>query len=158
MAELVINLAGDLRALQALQARLASPGKVTAAIAAELLSLTEEAFEKEATPTAKWQSLAKSTIAAREKKGHWPGKILQISAGGLASSVTPASTDQSASLSSSKPYAAIQQLGGMAGRGKKTHIPSRPYMPIVKDGSDYKLNSAGEQAIRDMVAAFIANS
>lgn len=56
-------------------------------IARALRNAAEDAFQNEASPFgAPWEALAASTIKARERGGHWPGSILQLS-GGLAASV-----------------------------------------------------------------------
>lgn len=120
-------------------------------IAVELLSLTEEAFDKEGSPV-KWQSLAEATIHNREKKGQWPGKILQVSTAGLAASIQPFHSPTEAGLTSNKPYAAIHQFGGQAGRGRKVTIPARPYMPF--DG--HKLNDEATRSILEIVMVHFA--
>jgi len=40
-------------------------------------------------------------------------------------------------VGSTPKYAAIQQFGGKAGRGRKVTIPARPFLPIHQDGSLY---------------------
>lgn len=77
----------------------------------------------------KWQPLAASTIAQREKHGTWPGKILQVSSGGLAADISTEVGPTFVRVGSGKEYAAIHQLGGEAGRGRKVHIPARPFLP-----------------------------
>lgn len=90
----------------------------------------EENFKQEGRPD-KWQKLAKSTIKQRTKKGHWPGRILQVR-GELASSITSYYDSYSAVVGTNKVYAAIHQLGGNAGRGKKVKIPARPYLKLTE--------------------------
>ena len=68
----------------------------------------EENF-KQAGRSDKWQELAKSTIKQRTKKGHWPGKILQVRCE-LASSITSYYDSDSAVVGTNKVYAAIHQL------------------------------------------------
>ena len=138
--------------LEQLQSRMQNTKPVMAGIAAELLSLTEKSFDKQGHPT-KWQSLAASTISQREKEGTWPGKILQISTAGLAASITPFHTSDTAGISSSKPYAAIHQFGGQAGRGRKVTIPARPYMPI---DADKKLTPEAEESIMSMMRDYFS--
>lgn len=121
-------------------------------IAVELLSLTEEAFANEGSPD-KWESLAEATILSRTKKGQWPGKILQVS-GALAASIQPFHSDSEAGLSSNKPYAAIHQFGGQAGRGGKVTIPARPYMPLDGD----KINEEATQSILEIVMTHFAQN
>jgi phage virion morphogenesis protein len=154
MAALEIKLTGNAQQqLSQIQHRLANPAKLMASVSVELASLTEKAFDKEGSPE-RWQSLAASTIKARTKRGHWPGKILQES-GGMAASVTPSSNADEARLTSSKPYSAIQQLGGKAGKGGKVLLPSRPYMPFRKNGDEYKLTDEADKSIKAMLESFL---
>ena len=88
---------------------------------------TMENFEQEGRPA--WEALAPATIAERTRRGYWPGKILQRS-GELKSAVHPFSSNDEAGVAVAKPYAAIQQLGGLAGRGHAAEIPARPYLPL----------------------------
>lgn len=142
--------------LAEIRARLQNPEPLMAGIAAEVLSLTEEAFEREGEVGGdKWKPLALSTIRQREKAGHWPGKKLQRSLGGLAPSVQPFHDASRAGLSVSKPYAAIQQLGGKAGRGQKVTIPARGYMPVRKEGSDLELTPTARSVLMEMMADFV---
>lgn len=74
-------------------------------IAAELTSQTEENFEEQGRP--EWKGLSDTTIERRTKTGSWPGQILQISAAGLAASITTHAYDSTALVGSNKPYAAM---------------------------------------------------
>lgn len=105
-------------------------------IAGILEDSVEENFEQEGRP--KWQKLAKSTIKQRSKKGHWPGRILQISQGGLTSSITSYYDSNSALVGTNRKYAAIHQFGGKAGRNKKVKIPARPFLKIT-DAEKHKI-------------------
>ena len=101
----------------------------------------------------KWQPLAASTIAQREKHGTWPGKILQVSSGGLAADISTEVGSTFVRVGSGKEYAAIHQLGGEAGRGRKVHIPARPFLPFTgePDSGSGKLQPEAEEAILDIV-------
>ena len=90
-------------------------------IATELLSMTEENFESEGWGGQRWKQ---SRRAADEG-----GKTLQKS-GQLAASLTTQVGSNYARIGSNKKYAAIHHLGGQAGRGHKTNLPARPYLPI----------------------------
>ncbi|WP_051271638.1 phage virion morphogenesis protein [Fundidesulfovibrio putealis] len=90
----------------------------------------EENFEEEGRP--RWPSLSAATIKDRERRGNWPGKMLQRS-GQLASSISRHYDDTSASVGTNKIYAAIQNLGGKAGRGKKVEVPAREFMKLGED-------------------------
>lgn len=102
----------------------------------------EENFARQGRPA--WQGLAPATVAQRREHGYWPGKILQRS-GQLAASVVPAYDNDSAQVGTNKRYAAIQQLGGKAGRGRKVTLPARPFLTlteldhedIIEDVADY---------------------
>lgn len=99
-------------------------------IAGIMADSTEENFKVEGRP--KWKDLSEKTKTARKKTGHYPGQILQVS-GQLALSVTTQYDDSSAVIGSNKVYAAIHQLGGQAGKNKKTTIPARPYLVVTDD-------------------------
>ena len=100
-------------------------------IAGIMADAVEENFEQEGRPD-KWQELAESTIKKRKKTKHWPGKILQVE-GQLATSITTQYDNESAVIGSNLEYAAIHQLGGQAGKGKKVTIPARPYLKLNND-------------------------
>lgn len=97
-------------------------------IAGIMADAVEENFEQEGRPD-KWHELAESTIKKRKKTKHWPGKILQVE-GQLATSVTTKYDNENAIIGSNLEYATIHQLGGNAGKNKKTKIPARPYLKL----------------------------
>lgn len=99
-------------------------------IAGIMADSTEENFKEEGRP--KWNDLSEKTKTARKKTGHYPGQILQVS-GQLALSVTTQYDDSSAVIGSNKVYAAIHQLGGQAGKSKKTTIPARPFLRLTEN-------------------------
>ena len=107
-------------------------------IAGIMADSTEENFKEEGRP--KWKDLSEKTKTARKKTGHYPGQILQVS-GQLAISVTTQYDDASAIIGSNKVYAAIHQLGGLAGKNKKTTIPARPYLSLTNDEYEEILSS-----------------
>ncbi|MDR6915084.1 phage virion morphogenesis protein [Pseudomonas sp. 3296] len=113
-------------------------------IAAELASQTEDNFENEGRPG--WAELSDTTIENRAKHGHWPGKILQVSAAGLAASITTHATDSSALVGSNKPYAAMMQFGGERADFPRLwgDVPGRLYLPMSTDG---ELQPETEEAI-----------
>lgn len=93
-------------------------------IARLLANETEEAFLQERSPFGDaWLPL---------KSGR-QGKILQDT-GQLAAGIDASSGSDYAELTAGKVYAAIHQFGGQAGRGRKTTIPARPFMPIDEVG------------------------
>ena len=100
-------------------------------IAGIMATATEDNFKDEGRPD-KWVDLSETTKKQRQKIGKYPGQILQVS-GQLASSVSTAYDDNSAVIGSNLAYAAIHQLGGQAGKNKKTTIPARPYLKLTDD-------------------------
>ena len=100
-------------------------------IAGIMATATEDNFKDEGRPD-KWIDLSETTKKQRQKIGKYPGQILQVS-GQLASSVSTAYDDNSAVIGSNLVYAAIHQLGGQAGKNKKTTIPARPYLKLTDD-------------------------
>lgn len=57
-------------------------------------------------------------------------------------------------IGSDRKYAVIHQLGGKAGRGKKTKIPARPYLPF-KNG---KLTPRGRVAVERALKSSLKSS
>lgn len=99
-------------------------------IAGIMADSTEENFKEEGRP--KWKDLSAKTKTARKKTGHYPGRILQVS-GQLAMSIATQYDNESAIIGSNKVYAAIHQLGGLAGKNKSVTIPARPYLVVTDD-------------------------
>lgn len=89
---------------------------------------TERNFAAQGRP--RWLGLSAATL---KKRGNG-AKILQDT-GGLAGSVNTDYGRDFAAIGSHLPYAAIHQLGGQAGRGKKVRIPARPYLPATAEGA-----------------------
>jgi phage virion morphogenesis protein len=103
-------------------------------IAAVLEFATEEAFASESDPAtgAQWASLSDAYLKANPKRQG--GKILQVSAGGLAASIAADSGNFWATIGSNKIYAAIHQFGGTEGMpAGPAGIPSRPYLGVSTD-------------------------
>ncbi len=127
-------------------------------VASIMTESTQLNFEAEGRP--RWPALKPSTIAGREAKGYWPGKILQIRGGrggGLASSITQRYDAASAEVGTNAPHAAIHQFGGttrphvIKAKSKKglywpgashpvrqvnhpgSTIPARPFLNLTED-------------------------
>jgi phage virion morphogenesis protein len=75
-----------------------------------------------------WPALSAATVAKRGEDA----KMLRDQ-GHLYASLTYTADRFSVAVGSNKVYAAIQQLGGKAGRGRKVQIPARPYVGISDD-------------------------
>jgi phage virion morphogenesis protein len=95
----------------------------------ELKRISKKAFENEKDPVTevKWKDL----VSPRPDGSTNP--ILDYG-GQLKRSLTwEAFPDGSVIFGSNMEYARIHQLGGEAGKGKKTTIKARPYMGVTKD-------------------------
>lgn len=128
MFQFEVNDESLLSGLDKIVAGLSDRSGLMAALAGELEAQTEANFAAEGRPD--WLGLAPATIAKRERDGTWPGKMLQVSAAGLASSIVTDYGNDYSQVGSNKPYAAVQHAGGQAGRGHKVTIPARPYFPV----------------------------
>lgn len=141
------------RTLSTMLGRLTDASPLMAGIAAELLSITDKAFAEQGPD---WADLADSTKAKRTKDDTWPGMILnQGRGGGLLPSLQPDHSATEASLSSAKPYAAIHQFGGQAGKNLATTIKARPYMPIDGSPDSATLNKDTQIDIIEMARLYL---
>jgi phage virion morphogenesis protein len=124
-------------------------------IAAELASQTEENFEHEGRP--EWPELSDVTTEKRAEHGHWPGQILQVSAAGLAASITTHATDSSAMVGSNRPYAAMMQFGGDQADFPQLwgDIPARPYLPMDSEGH---LQPQAESAVLLLALSYLESA
>ncbi len=120
------------------------------AVATELQSMTEDNFDSESWGGQKWKQSKRA--AKEETTAQRRGKTLQLS-GQLAASITTQSGNNFARIGTNKVYAAIHHLGGQAGRGHRTTIPMRRYLPI--DGSG-ELQPNGERQILKIVTDALA--
>lgn len=136
-----------------------------AEIAGALFFGVEEAFEREEDPNTgtPWADLSDFTKARRKKQGHWPGKKLQVSQAGLASSINSDSGQDFAQVGTNKVYAPTHQRGakkGEFGTGSyKTRqgtfpipwadIPARPFLG---------LSETTAEEVRTIMARYISGS
>ena len=77
-----------------------------------------------------WQALSPRYQRRKRKNGD---KILVLD-GYLKNTLRYQVNGDELLFGSNRPYAAIHQFGGMAGRGRKVEIPARPYLPLTTDG------------------------
>ena len=129
MANITISIEELQEKLSKASAALENKTPLLRRIANTLQNVTEESFDKQASPFGeKWKPNSPKTLA--KKRGN---KVL-IKSGLLSQSFTQKVTGFSAQVGTNKEYAAIHQFGGKAGRNKKVTIPARPFMPIRKNG------------------------
>lgn len=67
-----------------------------------------------------------------------------IKTGRLRDSITHRATADSVVVGTNLVYAAIHQLGGQAGRGRRTRIPARPYLGVSADDRDEILGTLAD--------------
>lgn len=82
---------------------------LTAAIAGSLATVTDDNFAAQGRPT--WAGRKPSTIKNYQQRGLSYGGVLQLS-GALRARIAASSDQNSASIGSNMPYAAIQHFGG----------------------------------------------
>lgn len=144
MFEIKIDSQAVMATLERLARSTHNASPLMASIATELHSQTEENFAAEGRP--KW-------LGIKPRKGREGGQILQDT-GQLVASISASSDASSATIGSNKVYAAIHQLGGQAGRGRKVTISARPYLPVDAQG---KLQPEAEDGILGIANNYLAN-
>jgi phage virion morphogenesis protein len=92
-------------------------------LAGVMLDAVEEQFAREGQPP--WPSLRPSTIRARARRGHWPGKILQET-GRLAASITSSWGRDEAVVGTSVVYGLYHQFGTRT-------MPARPFLRLTAE-------------------------
>lgn len=70
----------------------------------------------------------------------------------LSRQFVPTVQANSLTITSTPEYAAIQQFGGKAGRGRKVTIPARPFLPIHPDGTLYPQD---QQLVLDVINDYL---
>lgn len=154
----MITIELDMQRVQQTLGRIESDARHLAplmySIATELGSITEENLEDQGQSGNAWPSLSEVTKAIREVGGTWPGQMLQVSAGGLAASITTHADTSSALVGSNKPYAAMMHFGGTKEDFPNLwgDIPARPYLPMDADG---KVQPEADEAILDLALAHL---
>lgn len=135
------------QAVMSALARLANGGRdmspVMHTISTEMFVQTEANFAADGRP--KWLGLKNPS---ERRRG---GQILQDT-GQLAASISSSSDATSATVGSNKVYAAIHQLGGKAGRGHKSTIPARPFLPVDAQGN---LQPEAEDSVLGLVDNYL---
>lgn len=126
---------------------------IMAEIGNKLINEIDETFEAEGKP--KWTPLSRTALRmgytdlgrngarthnkdgqrSRGFEQYIADKKILYSSGRLRNSITQDMTDDSVTVGTNLPYAAVHQFGGMAGRGRKVRIPARPFMPIDAAGN-----------------------
>lgn len=133
MAAAIVKV--DTRKVRELFARLErvvrDPRRALVKVGTELVRTVRAAFGRQASPEGvRWRSLSqpygrrKLKLVGPKKKLQFRGALLRgISGGALPGNKGAFVTTLPL------PYARIHQRGGLAGRGRRTRIPARPYLP-----------------------------
>lgn len=131
--ELTINDKQVLDMLTNIASRFNDLSDPMASIAAVMESRTEESFETQAAPNGSpWPELSENYLNKNPKRRG--GKMLQVSAGGLAASIESDFGMDWASIGSNKPYAAIHNWGGLPEmQPGPAAIPAREYLGVNSD-------------------------
>lgn len=107
--------------LNELAGRMGDLTPVMQAIGEIIVEQTDTAFETGVAPDGKaWPASGRALATG--------GQTL-IDSAVLRNSITVQATENQVEVGTNVLYAAIHQLGGKAGRGKKAIIPSRPFLP-----------------------------
>ena len=146
-----------LAALNALAARVGNQRPFLQAIGDDIMERAKQRFETGTDPAGRrWAPNARATIdafiAARggfgkrgiNKKGQGlaMGKKPLIAGGYLRRQFHVRTDGRGVTIGNSMAYAAIQQFGGKAGKGRKVTIPARPFLPVTPGGDLYPREKA----------------
>lgn len=156
MISIEVNDLEVLDMLNRLVRGMADTTPVMADIAAVLASESERQFATESGPFGPWPDLSDTTKAMRAAHGTWPGKMLQVTAGGLAPSVQVDHGNGWASIGTNKPYAAMQFFGGTTSPASMIPgeaIPARPFLPF--DPYTSQLTPQAEASVLDVLTGWL---
>lgn len=109
MIEIEFDDRAFVRALSNIAALGVNAGPLMAALSEDMHQAVMDNFDAQGRP--QWLGLHPGTIAARSKRGHWPGKIL-TETGRLKASIQADSGINYARVGTNEPYAPIHQFGG----------------------------------------------
>jgi phage gpG-like protein len=144
-------------ALQALAARMDKLAPVLTAIGDDITERTKRRFDTSSGPDgAAWAPNSAATLGMLASRlGGQKSKVKKdgslnasgrralankkplIDSGFLRQQIMPRVSGNTLTVSATPAYAAIQQFGGQAGKGRKVTIPARPYLPVRLDGTLY---------------------
>jgi phage virion morphogenesis protein len=137
--------------LQQLVGVMDKPRPLMLQIAETLHFHSMQMFEQQGFPASSWPALRPSTIRARTKQGHWPGKILQVT-GQLASSIQTAAGDDYAQIGTNMVYAPIQHLGGTIKRTGHVRLRTDRKGNLLKNSDHSNLAIFAKRSHKQAVA------
>lgn len=140
-------------------------------IGEDLVDISKSAFKTSTSPWGeRWAPNTQATILAHLAKfsGSYSKRTGRITATGarrtinkkpligetreLSSQTEPQVDGNTLTVSNLMPYAAIQNFGGRAGKGKKVEIPARPFMPADDAGS---LAPVAQAAVMEVLERYL---
>lgn len=146
------------QALAALAQRTGNLRPFLHAVGEDIMERTKQRFETSTDPAGRrWQPNARATIEAfiagrggfgkrginKKGQGLAMGKKPLIGeTGSLRRQFHVQASANAVTVGNSMAYAAIQQFGGKAGRGRKVTIPARPFLPVTASGDLYPAEKA----------------
>lgn len=168
---IVSNDAAVLAALGQLRGRMNDMSPALKEIGEDLTAIVKQTFSTSTSPWGeKWLPNAEATILAHLDRfsSSYGKKTGRLTATGsqrvqnkkpligetraLSSNIYPDVEGNILTIGSTMKYAAIQNLGGMAGRGKKVRIPARPFMPIDELGN---IAPIAQTAVMDVLEQYL---
>lgn len=108
---------------------------VLAVIASDLLTFTDDSFQKQASPGGKtWDELDPATLKQRRERKKNPNAstTILVDTSILRNSITAVAGVSAILLGTNVVYAGVQQFGSKDG-----NTPARPYMPFQLDGDSF---------------------
>jgi phage virion morphogenesis protein len=133
------------------------PEPLLRAAGAVMMGSIMQTFRDEGSPAGSWAPLAEGTLRTRygrmrpSKRARLvAGKKLLIESGRLRRSITYEVDGNTLRIGTDVIYGRIHQLGGMAGRGRKVHIPARPYL-VFRPEDPERIAKAMNEAIDDAI-------
>jgi phage virion morphogenesis protein len=113
-------------------------------IGEHMLLATRDRFDTETAPDgSKWAALS-PRYAARKARMRGALKGILTRRGTLRDTIRYKASATEVIIGSDRPYAAIHQLGGQAGRGKRATIPARPFLGISPQDQEEILRILGD--------------
>lgn len=131
------------RMLASLAGRLANPQPLMAELGEILISQTQDSFERQKAPDGTPWEPSQRALA--------DGGQTLVDDGLLLGSLDKEALPESIEVGSNKLYACIHQFGGLAGRGLKTRLPARPFMPDDDTVDDDAIERAVERYLQRAV-------
>lgn len=170
MVTIEVADSGVQAALDALAQRIGNMEPVLQAIGEDIMARAKQRFETSTGPDGqRWAPNARATIEAFiAKRGGFGKRGINKKGRDLAMGKRPLigesgdlrrnfhvrADEVSVTVAHSAIYAAIQQFGGQAGKGRRATIPARPFLPVQSSGELYP---AERSQILEAINAWLAD-